>query len=83
MDLSVFKTKRGFTRFTADNGGSFSEVVIRGIFGYDPPFLAPRDASLPFQGLERALRKEARTTPRGDLAATLENLRTPWGGGHA
>lgn len=77
MDLSAFKTKRGFTRYTADNGASFSDVIVRGLFGYDPPFLAPRDAGLPFFGLEAAF--HGRAGPRGDLQATLENLATPWG----
>eukprot|EP00624_Nannochloropsis_granulata_P004536 evm.model.NODE_32489_length_25912_cov_24.063213.8 len=54
MSQSAFKTKRGFTRYTADNGGSFSEVILRGIFAYNPPFVAKHEGGLPFKGLEAA-----------------------------
>ena len=77
LDLSAFKTKRGFTRYAADNGASFSDVILRGLFGYGPPFLAPRDAGRPFNGLEAAFTGAKQA--RGDLQATLEHLRTPWG----
>jgi hypothetical protein len=77
-DLSAFKTKRGFTRYTADNGASFSDVILRGLFGYSPPFLALQDPTQPFQGLEAAF-AGGQQGPRGDLRATLENLATPWG----
>jgi len=78
MSRSAFKTKRGFTRYTADNGGSFSEVILRGIFAYQPPFLAKHEEGLPFKGLEAAV-EGGREGGRVGLVATLEGLRTPWG----
>ncbi|GAB5033951.1 Hypothetical protein NocV09_01600660 [Nannochloropsis oceanica] len=78
MSQSAFKTKRGFTRYTADNGGSFSEVILRGIFAYDPPFAAIHDEGLPFKGLEAAVKRGGKGG-RGGLVATLEGLQTPWG----
>ena len=76
-EATTFKTIRGWTRFTADNGASFSDVIVRGLFGYDPPFLAPRDPNQKHQGLESAI--DGANQARGDLQATLENLATPWG----
>jgi hypothetical protein len=76
----TFKTKRGFSRFAADNGASFSEVILRSLFGYEPPFLAVKDDSLPFKGTEKAIKNPKGS--RGDLAGmttTLEGLWTPWG----
>ncbi|TFJ82181.1 hypothetical protein NSK_006510 [Nannochloropsis salina CCMP1776] len=78
MTQSAFKTIRGFTRFAADNGGSFGEVILRGVFAYNPPFLAPVEETKPFKGLERAI-QDGGQGARGGLFATLEGLRTPWG----
>ncbi len=77
MDQSAFKTKRGFTRHGADNGASFSEVILRGLFGYHPSFCATVDASLPYKGLEHALLRPEQS--RSDFVGTLDGLQTPWG----
>jgi len=51
-----FKTTNGWTRGLANNGGSFAEVILRTVFGYDPPWggggLLPAFAGVPRKGLE-------------------------------
>lgn len=51
--------------------------MIRGLFGYDPPFLSPLNLSLPFHGLEASFLHPKQ--PRADFIGTLTGLRTPYG----
>lgn len=52
-------------------------MVIRGLFGYNPAFLAHVNASLPFQGLESCISRPDQ--PRGNFSGTLTGLKTPYG----
>jgi hypothetical protein len=45
---TAYKTKAGFTRYLANNGGGFAEAIITTVFGYAPTYeqssRPPRDA---------------------------------------
>eukprot|EP00966_Prymnesium_polylepis_P088320 2043681-Prymnesium_polylepis.1 len=44
--LPPFKTHRGFTRYVADAGGAFADVIIRSLFGFAPKWEAQAPAEL-------------------------------------
>ncbi len=67
----AYKTSNGWTRYVANNGGAFVEVVLRTLFGYEPGWLAPAPPAAP------ALSDWPRTGLRGTLAC----IRAPGGGG--
>ena len=57
-DLRVFKTSKGFTRYTANNGAAFGESMLVTLFGYIPTWNASA-AVLPtpaFAGQDRGVR---------------------------
>ena len=65
-----FKSYRLMTRYLADNGGAFVDVIIRSLFGYAPAWSATSPAAL----LDELTMGE----PRG-VAAELRYVRTPFG----
>ena len=67
---TVFKTASGWTRYTANNGASFAEVVLRTLFGYAPAWLPEAGAPLAPPAYANA--------PRG-VNGTLYGIRLPSG----
>jgi len=77
----AFKTARGATRFLADAGGAFAEVIVRSVFGYDPS--AALTGSLPgpaHNSWDDLFYRPQQ--PRSNLHATLRNVRLPGGKAH-
>eukprot|EP00049_Salpingoeca_infusionum_P025385 m.19061 g.19061 ORF g.19061 m.19061 type:complete len:812 (+) comp7973_c0_seq1:1238-3673(+) len=73
---SSFKTARGMTRYTADNGGSFVDLVVRGIFGYNPPMNWETPSNNNTLGLVASYLRDPNATA---FTGALYNLRTPVG----
>ena len=81
LNGSAFKTLNGWTRYNANNGASFAEVVVRTLFGYQPPWLPPQtqggdDASAAPAWLKPAFAG----VPRG-VGGALYGIRLPGGAG--
>ena len=77
-DEPAFKPVAGVTRYTAIEGGSFFDAILRGFFGFHAPLAWPT-ASDPAHAeaiLNGMLNN--RFSPRG-FSGKLNNLRTPFG----
>lgn len=67
-NTTAFKTSNGWTRYVANNGASFAEVVLRTLFGYSPTWAALPDGALPTPALS--------AEPRG-IGGSLFGVRLP------
>merc|ERR1719343_1838022 len=79
----AYKTTRGLTRYSADAGGAFAEVIVRSMFGYDPPSVLTGSLLPPAPDpgwLYGLLYKPQQ--PRGTLKAILRNVPLPLDRGH-